>query len=117
VRAELLLDLAELADPRATAKWLAPDPNGPIIGMKQTMHFFFDDHDFDNGAIGWSLFDDREVRAIDSLKVAIESVFLSDRGGDDAAYLSSPLWQAVVHAAREAHALFGEKGHPVWKVE
>jgi len=110
VRAELLDYLAELGDPSATAKWLKPDPQGPIIGIDQTFHFFFDDYDFSAGQIGYSLFDEEEVAAIASVKQALEAIFTTNKAGDDRYFLEHPQWAPVVSAAVRAHAKLSTKG-------
>lgn len=109
VRAELLEHLAELCDPAATAKWLKPDPNGPIIGIDQTFHFFFDDHDFDPAEVNGSLFDEEEAAAIASVKDALNAIHVTNRTGDDRYYLGHSLWPDVVNAAGKARDLLSAK--------
>ena len=110
VRAELLNCLAEICDPAETAKWLTPDPHGPIIGIHQTIHFFFDDHDFDAGDIGYSLFDGEEVTAIARVKDALNSILVTKKSGDDRYYLEHPLWHSVIDAAEKARDALSTKG-------
>jgi hypothetical protein len=110
VRAELLEYVAELCDPAATANWLKPDPQGPIIGIDQTFHFFFDDHDFDAGEIGYSLFDEEEVAAIVGIKGALNAIHVTNKAGDDRYFLEHPLWPSVLDAARTARDLLSAKG-------
>jgi len=112
VRMELLGQLDELADPLATAKWLRPDPRGPIIGIDQQFHFFFDDHDFDREDIGYSLFDADEVTAIASVKDALEQILNTNEDGDDPYFLEHPLWPRVVDSATRARDLLSTKGVP-----
>lgn len=109
VRAELLDYLGELIDPAETAKWLRPDPQGPIIGIEQTFHFFFDDHDFDAGEIGYSLFDQDEVAAIARVKEMLEAIHVRNTTGDNRYFLEHPKWPLVISAAA-ARALIGKWG-------
>jgi len=106
--------VAELADPRETAKWLNPDPHGPIIGIDQTIHFFFDDHDCDDEAIGCWLFDHSEVQAVIAIRRAIDAILdtATDVDADDRYFLSHPLWPTVVAAASDALAVLTPKGVP-----
>lgn len=78
-RAELLEYLAELCDPAETAKWLKPESQGPVIGIDQTFHCFFDDHDFDAGDISYSLFDEEEVAAIARVKRALNAIHVTKK--------------------------------------
>ncbi len=110
VRAELQDCLAELSDPVETAKWLKPDPRGPVIGIEEQFHFFFDDHDFDARAIGYSLFDEAEVAAIDKVKEAMLAIHRTNKTGDDRYFLSHPLWPSVANAAATALVLFNARG-------
>jgi hypothetical protein len=110
VRSELLGYLDELCDPLETAKWLRPDSQGPIIGINQTFHFFFDDHDFDAGDISYSLFDEEEVAAIAGVKDALNAIHVTNKRGDDRYYLEHPLWPSVVNAAGKARSLLITKG-------
>lgn len=114
VRAELLHYVTELSDPRETAKWLDPDPNGPIIGIDQQIHFFFDDYDYDDEAIGIWLFDHSEVRAVLAVKRAIDAILETAVGvdADDRFFLSHPLWTTVVDAATQALDILNAKGKP-----
>ncbi len=110
VRAELLGYLDELCDPAETAKWLEPDPLGPIIGIDPTFHFFLDDHDFDAGDIGYSLFDEEEVAVITKVKDALEAIHVTNKSGESRYFLNHPLWPSVVKAAETAHSLLSAKG-------
>lgn len=110
VRAELLEYLAELCDAAETTKWLKLAPQGPIIGIDQTFHFFFDDHDFDAGDISYSLFDEEEVAAIAEVKQQLNAIHVTNKAGDDRYFLDHPLWPSVVVAARTARDLLSAKG-------
>ena len=110
VRVELLAYLAELIDPAKTTKWLDRDPHGPVIGIEQTFHFFFDDHKFDAGDEGHSLFDEGEVAAIAAVKDALEAIHVTNRNGDDRHFLEHSKWPLVINAAATAHALMSTRG-------
>lgn len=110
VRAELLSYLAELINPAETAKWLSPDPQGPIIGIEQHFHFFFDDHSFDAGDIGHSLFDEEEVAVIAEVREVLEAIHAANTAGDNRYFLEHPQWPSVINAAAAARALIGKRG-------
>ena len=121
VRSELLGRLAELAEPIETAKWLNPNPTGPIIiGIDQQIHFFFDDHSFGEEAIGFELFDHAEVQAVASVTQPIETILVAwkeARGETQDDYFLSnrfflihPLWPTVVHAAAHAFQTLSARG-------
>lgn len=112
VRRELLQYLDEIIDPDQTAAWLRSNPNGLIVGIDQTFHFLFDDHDFGRGDIGISLFDAGEVDAIGALKDTLGAILKTNRDGDDAYFLSHPLWPEVVRAAGIARHLLASRGVP-----
>jgi hypothetical protein len=114
VRAELLGRLTELCDPAQTALWLAKDPNGPIVGIDETFHFFFDDHDFDDGDVGSALFDEGEVRIIAAVKDSLDAILETNRNGDDAYFLGHPLWPKVVAAAEIAYDHLPQHGIANW---
>ena len=116
VRAALLAYLDELADPHETARWLQP-PGDDVAGIDQTIHFFFDDHDYGDEPsleLGHSLLDPAEVAAVHAVTQAIDAILKRNRDGDDAYFPSHPLWGEVVDAARTAAALLREAGEPVW---
>ncbi len=109
-RHELQDYLGELVDPVETSKWLNPDPEGPLIGIDQVVHFFFDDNDFDLGDVGYSLLDEDEVAAIGEVKAAIEAILETNQSGGDAYFLDHPLWGRVQGAAGDALILLASKG-------
>lgn len=113
-RFELIDSLDELRDPARTARWLDKDPNGPIVGIDETFHFFFDDHDFDAGAIGYSLFDDHEVTLIAGVKNGLQAILETNKDGDDAYFLAHPLWPDVVIAAEAAYSHLARSGTAEW---
>jgi hypothetical protein len=116
-RLELLLTLGELADPRQTERWRNPDPAGPVIGIDQTIHFLFDDHDFDAGEIGWSLFDEAELTAVSRVIDEIEAILVTNRNAKDAYFLDHTRWPAVEQAAKAALDQLQAKGLPWWSDE
>src|ERR1700761_5307333 len=91
-RAELLACLEELSAPDPRPLWEAERKRGLISDIDQVIHFFFDDHDFDEADIGYTLLDDVEVTHIASLKRALDQIIAElPRGGDDK-YVTHPLW-------------------------
>ena len=102
VRCDLLAYLSEIsaADPRPI--WLAARKCGIASGIDEVFHFFFDDNDFDESAVGVALCSQAEVQLISEVKRALEAVL--DAVGDvgDEAYVSHPIWPSVRHAARIA---------------
>jgi hypothetical protein len=112
IRSELILSLEEIIDEKQTAKWLTPDPDGPALGIDEVFHFFFDDHDFDGGDIGFSLFDDEEVAAITRVKVALNAIHGTNRDGDSHYFLRHDLWPDVTRHAGLAYRLLAQKGLP-----
>ena len=104
-RFELEDRLDELAQSDRTALWLSGRPQLQRGGIGETLHFFFDDHDFDRSAIGVSLFDDRETVAVQMVKNALQTIFKSNRRGDSRYFLRHRGWKAVQTAAQRAHEL------------
>jgi len=101
LREELRSYLTELAadDPRRI--WQQERREGLSSGTDAAFHFFFDDHDFDEGDIGLS---GAEVAAIDAAKGALEALLqvVGDEGDD---FVQHRLWPKVTKAAREAEVL------------
>ena len=102
VRDELTSYLSELeaVDPRAL--WHDERQRGLLSSIDQVFHFFFDDHDFDNSAVGYSLFDQVEVGSIEAVKARLEAVLDVVGGTDDDGFVSHPLWAEVRRAAAVA---------------
>ncbi|MBB6228936.1 hypothetical protein FHS79_003130 [Polymorphobacter multimanifer] len=102
VRHELQIFLSELqaADPRAT--WRAERVSGLASGIDQVFHFFFDDNDFDEGAVGVSLLSEVEVRGVAGVKQALEQVLAAVGDADDDAFVGHPLWAGVRQAVEAA---------------
>jgi hypothetical protein len=102
IRAELLFYLKDLAakDPRAI--WQTEAKRGLVSGIDQVIHFLFDDHEFDERAIGVDLFDKAEVVSMQAVTEALdELISLLRRGGDDD-YVEHPRWAKVTEAAAAA---------------
>jgi len=114
VRLNLLLELAELADPVQTARWLTSDPKGPVRGFHETVHFFFDDHVFNPEEIGWSLFDESEVESVTALVEDLDVILNAKKDCDDRFALSHPNWSLVESAARRALDRLQRYGIPFW---
>jgi hypothetical protein len=101
-RGELILYLEELqlADPRPL--WRAEEQHGLISGIDQVFHFFFDDNEFNEGAIGATLLNRAEVEAIATLKAKLDAILsiVGNRGDD--VFVEHPLWPKVSAAASHA---------------
>ena len=67
--------------------------------MNEVFHFFFDDHDFDNSAVGLSLYDVNEVELVGAVKQALNAVLDHVGDADDEPFVSHPLWHQVRQAA------------------
>ena len=70
-----------------------------------SLRFFFEDHQFDRDSIGGSLFDDRELVAIQMVKNGLDKIFKTNRRGDSRYFLKHNGWKAVQTAARTAHQI------------
>lgn len=103
-RTELILRLEELAtaDPRPV--WTEEIRNGLASGVDEVIHFFFDDHDLDERALGEVLVDEGEVAAMRVLLAALDHLVRRLPRGDDDDYVRHPDWPAVTMAARTALA-------------
>ena len=102
--------MAELTDPRETEKWFNPDPREGATGINSQFHFFFDDHNFDDTDIGYSLLDREEVVAIGHVKAALQAIHTTNRNGDSRYFVEHRLWPRVMHAAFTAQAILNAKG-------
>ena len=108
-----MAELRELSDPVETSRWLRLDPAGPIIGFDQTLHFFFDDHEFNSAEIGLSLFDDIEVDTVLAVTIALDRVAGPGRkqiSNQDA--LNHRDWLEVERAALRAFDYLRKRGEP-----
>jgi hypothetical protein len=102
VRRQLQTYVSELqaADPRTI--WRAERESGLASGIDEVFHFFFDDNDFDDGAIGDTLTGAMEVRLIGALKDALGAVLDAAGDADDSHFVTHPLWSRVRQAATAA---------------
>jgi hypothetical protein len=102
-RDELILYLKELAMPDPRGVWREETERGLVSGIDQVFHFFFDDNDFDETAIGVMLLSQSEVAAIQNVKAALEAILESVGDEGDDVFAQHPLWPQVTAAA--SHAL------------
>ncbi|MBB4857768.1 hypothetical protein HNO88_001079 [Novosphingobium chloroacetimidivorans] len=102
LRVELTQYLAELTADDPKALWQEARQLGLVSGIDQVFHFFFDDHDFDRSAVGYSLVSKAEVQSIEAVKLALEAILdlVGDAGDDD--FVCHPLWGEVRRAAAVA---------------
>lgn len=105
-RKELILYLEELAADDPEALWRNERKQGLVSDIDQIFHFFFDDNDFDEGAIGESLLDSKEAKAIDEVKALLNAMLVDLPNGDDAAFVSHHLWPRLRTRAQAAHSAF-----------
>jgi hypothetical protein len=105
LRDELRSYLSELAadDPRAV--WRRDRLEGLSSGIDDVFHFFFDDHDFDEGDVGVVFFDPQEVAAVGAVKQALDALLkvVGDKSDED--FIQHHLWVNVTAAARAAQEL------------
>ena len=101
-REELILFLKELEmnDPRVA--WHAETKRGLASSIDEVFHFFFDDNDFDEDAIGVTLLSRSEVASIQSLKTQLEAILESVGDEDDDVFVEHPRWSDVPAAASKA---------------
>ncbi len=105
-RKELILYLEELAADDPEELWRNERKQGLVSDIDQIFHFFFDDNDFDEGAIGESLLDSKEAKAIDEVKALLTTMLVDLPNGDDAAFVSHHLWRRLRTRAQAAHSAF-----------
>ncbi|AZS20487.1 hypothetical protein CSW63_07370 [Caulobacter sp. FWC26] len=103
IRAELIAYLEEIATPDPRPIWRAEAQQGLISDVDQVMHFFFDDHDFDEKAVGVYLFDTAEVALVQSVKYALDRLVQKLPHGGNDEYVTDPLWKAVTASASAAY--------------
>lgn len=106
-RAELLLYLEELAAPDPRRQWAADSRAGYVCGIDQVIHFFFDDHDFDEGDVGVSLLDQAEVALVQAVKHQLDRIIQQLPNGGDDEYVAHRDWPAVTAAAVAARDAIG----------
>lgn len=103
LRCEMIAYLNELKanDPRIM--WERERNDGFVSGIDQVFHFFFDDYDFDEAAMGMVFLNQDEVSAIETVKRALDAVLeaVGDAGDDE--FVEHPLWPQVRRAAVAAH--------------
>jgi hypothetical protein len=105
-RNELILYLKELATEDPKELWRKECDQGLVSDIDQIFHFFFDDNDFDEGAIGYSLLDVNEAKIIGEVKALLDAMLLDLPKGDDAAFVSHHLWLRLRAKAQEAQSFF-----------
>lgn len=103
VRNGLASYLSELEADDPTASWRDERQRGLASGVDQVFQFFFDDHDFDNSAVGYSLYDQFEVGLIEAVKLRLEAIRRVVGDADDDDFVSHPLWADVRRAAAVAN--------------
>jgi hypothetical protein len=104
-RFELLGRLDELARPERTALWVSAKAAERAGGIRESLEFFFKDHQFDRDSIGGSLFDDRELVSIQMVKNGLDKIFRTNRRGDSRYFLKHRGWKMVQTAAQTAHQI------------
>lgn len=104
-REELILYLKELAADDPSESWRKDREQGLASGIDQIFHFFFDDNDFDEAAIGESLVDVEESKIIDEVKTLLDAMLVELPEGDDAAFVSHHLWSSLRTKAQEAQSV------------
>ena len=102
IRNELVGHLRELATPNPRPTWKADIQAGLNAGIDEVIHFFFDDHDFDEGDIGVVLSNQQEVELVGDLKRSLNSLVNVLPQGNDDEYVSHPDWPSVTRAASRA---------------
>jgi len=102
VRQELVGQLEDLSAPDPRPIWKEERNRGLVAGIDQTIHFLFDDHDFDASDIGFSLFNTAEMHAVSTVKSALDPLIAVLPDGQDDEYVSHPIWPRVRAAATAA---------------
>ena len=105
-REELILYLKELAAEDPEELWRNAREQGLVSDIDQIFHFFFDDNDLDEGAVGECLLDMEEVKIIDEVKTLLEEMLADLPKGNDAAFVSHHLWPRLRAKARDAQSVF-----------
>jgi hypothetical protein len=101
VRRELLINLEDLSVPDPRERWQKERAEGLASGIGEVIHFFFDDHDFEQ-ELGLSLFDGSELEAIIELKNALDAISKELPKPDDDAYVNHRLWVEVTRHSDSA---------------
>ena len=105
-RQELILYLKELAAEDPEALWRKEREQGLVSDIDQIFHFFFDDNDFDEGAVGYSLLDVNEAKVIGEVKALLDAMLMDLPNGNDVAFVSHHLWPRLRAMAVEAQSAF-----------
>lgn len=100
-REELILYLKELAAEYPEELWRKEREKGLASGIDPIFHFFFDDNDFDESAIGESLLDMEEAKTVEEIKALLDAMLVDLPKGDDAAFVSHHLWPRLSLKAQE----------------
>lgn len=90
IRGELLQVLDELTLDDPISQWSGQRSQGWCVGFDEVVHFLFDDHDFDERDIGFSLLDGSEVQAFGALKTALGLICDDLPEGNDEQSVSHP---------------------------
>lgn len=117
IRADLMDQIDELARPERAATWLEPAQSDLIVGIDQVFHFFFDDNDFNESAIGAYLFDGHELAAVLAVAIELDVIHRTNPRGDSRYFCNHPNWIRVTGAAERAYALLASHGLAEWKQE
>lgn len=105
IRKELLENLADLTIDDPLQLWAVQTRQGMCVGFDEVIHFFFDDHDFDEGDVGFSLFSNGEAQAIHTLKSALSQICDDLPEGNNEQSVSHPIWPEVQKLAGIAASL------------
>lgn len=109
-RAEIILYLKDLAAEDPEEFWRNEREKGLASGIDQIFHFFFDDNDFDDGAIGECLLDVEEAKTISEVKALLDAMLVDLAMGDDAAFVTHHLWPRLRTKAQEAQSALEARG-------
>ena len=101
-RDELILYLKELELPDPRPVWREERERGLISDIDQVFHFFFDDNEFDESAIGVTLHGQWEVSAIQNVKARLNALLESVGDDGDDVFVQHPIWPQVTAAASYA---------------
>ena len=105
-REELILYLQELAAEYPEELWRKEREQGLVSDIDQIFHFFFDDNDFDESAVGYCLLDVNEAKVIGEVKALLDAMLVDLPRGDGAAFVSHHLWPRLRAKAQEAQSAF-----------
>src|SRR6476619_1900757 len=103
-RRDLMLSLQELTSDNPVELWAEQRREGLVVGFSEAIHFFFDEHDFNAGDVGFSLFDDGEIGLIAAVKGPLDSICTDLPNGNDLQSVRHPMWADVRRASSNALA-------------